>query len=314
MPRCSECGKKGLFLKLDNYFRCEECARKEKERAERERKAYDLIDEANNLIHRIGKISEPKDLESYFSGYNKVLSLLQEAATIQKDTVFAHQITEDVQKIHDKFLQEKQWHIRDVIESIYNEIINNAKGAYKNYPSETRRWCRETMDILHQNKNEFDSETSAYVDDILSKLAFKFYIRLPYSKETAQQTYDVQTMDGLEFESWCANLLRGNGFIAVDVTKGSGDQGVDIIAEKDDIRYAIQCKRYASNLGNTPVQEVCAGKFLYKCHVGVVMTNSYFTDPAKELAQATGVILWDGDKLAKMQAKYLTNTQEKQSK
>ena len=84
------------------------------------------------------------------------------------------------------------------------------------------------------------------------------------------------------------------------MTKGSGAQGVDILAIKDSIKYAIQCKNYASHLGNTPVQEVNAGKLYYKCHVGVVMTNSTFTQGAKELAAATGVLLWDRIVLSKM--------------
>lgn len=110
----------------------------------------------------------------------------------------------------------------------------------------------------------------------------------------------IDGMEGHEFERWCADLLRDNGFENVEVTKGSHDQGVDILAEKDEIKYAIQCKCYASNLGNTPVQEVFTGKTIYRCHVGVVMTNSYFTDSAKKAAEATGVLLWDRDKLDKM--------------
>lgn len=100
-----------------------------------------------------------------------------------------------------------------------------------------------------------------------------------------------------EFENWCANLLRKNGFAGVEVTKGSGDQGVDVLASKDGIRYAVQCKHYSSNLGNKPVQEVYAGKAMCRCQVGVVMTNRYFTAGAKELAEAAGVFLWDRDKL-----------------
>ena len=94
--------------------------------------------------------------------------------------------------------------------------------------------------------------------------------------------------------------MQKNGFLEVEVTKGSGDQGVDILAQKDGIKYAIQCKNYASHLGNTPVQEVNAGKIFYNCHVGVVMTNSTFTQGAKALANATGVLLWDKNVLDKM--------------
>ena len=106
---------------------------------------------------------------------------------------------------------------------------------------------------------------------------------------------DIDFMEGHDFEYWCAGLLRHIGFQGVTVTQGSGDQGVDILAQKDGIRYAIQCKRYSSNLGNTPVQEVHAGKMMYNCQIGAVMTNRYFTDGAKQLAAATGVLLWDRD-------------------
>ena len=111
---------------------------------------------------------------------------------------------------------------------------------------------------------------------------------------------DIDEMEGHEFEFWCAELLRDSGFQQVEVTKGSHDQGVDILAKKDDIKYAIQCKCYASPLGNTPVQEVFTGKVIYHCHVGVVMTNSYFTEGARKAADATGVLLWDRDRLEKM--------------
>ena len=111
---------------------------------------------------------------------------------------------------------------------------------------------------------------------------------------------EVDDMDGREFEEWCADLLISNGFINVKGTPASGDQGVDITAQKDDVKYAFQCKCYTSDLGNTPVQEVFAGKCMYDCHVGVVMSNRHFTSGAKVLAEKTGVLLWDRDKLASM--------------
>lgn len=110
----------------------------------------------------------------------------------------------------------------------------------------------------------------------------------------------VDSMDGHNFEHWCAELLQKNGFYNVEVTPGSGDHGVDVLAEKEGVRYAIQCKCYSHDLGNTPVQEVYAGKEMYRCQVGVVMTNRYFTKGAKELAEKTRVLLWDRDKIQQM--------------
>lgn len=103
----------------------------------------------------------------------------------------------------------------------------------------------------------------------------------------------IDLMSGLEFEEYTARLLNKLGYTNVTVTKASGDQGIDVLARKDGVRYAIQCKNYSGKLGNTPVQEVYAGKDFYGCDVGVVITNSTFTAGAYELANRIGVLLWD---------------------
>lgn len=107
----------------------------------------------------------------------------------------------------------------------------------------------------------------------------------------------IDTMDGYTFESFCADLLARNGFSNVAVTQGSGDQGIDIIAYKDDIKYGIQCKCYHSDIGNKAVQEAYSGKTFYGCHIGVVLTNMHFTRSAMDLAQSNGILLWDREKL-----------------
>lgn len=104
-------------------------------------------------------------------------------------------------------------------------------------------------------------------------------------------------MEGRDFEHYCADLLSKNDFNDIKVTQGSGDQGIDILAVKDNIKYGIQCKCYSSDIGNKAVQEAFSGKTFYDCHVGVVLTNRYFTSSAKELAHKSGVLLWDRDKL-----------------
>lgn len=110
----------------------------------------------------------------------------------------------------------------------------------------------------------------------------------------------IDKMEGHEFERFVASLLRKLNYQKVEVTPGSSDQGVDVLAEKDGVRYAIQCKCYSSDLGNTPIQEVNTGKVIYHCHVGVVVTNRYFTQGAQEAAKATGVLLWDRTKLEQL--------------
>ena len=115
--------------------------------------------------------------------------------------------------------------------------------------------------------------------------------------EVTNSTPDFDCMEGHDFEYFCADILRQNGYINVDVTRGSGDQGIDILAEKDGIKYGIQCKCYSSDIGNKAVQEAFSGKTFYGCHVAVVLTNRHFTKSAKELADSNHVLLWDREKL-----------------
>lgn len=103
----------------------------------------------------------------------------------------------------------------------------------------------------------------------------------------------LDEMDGLDFEYYCADLLEHHGFIDVEVTRSSGDYGIDILAEKEGITYAIQCKRYQGPVGVKAIQEAYAGRDYYDCMVGCVLTNQYFTQPAVEAAKKLKILLWD---------------------
>ena len=39
----------------------------------------------------------------------------------------------------------------------------------------------------------------------------------------------LDEMEGLDFEYYCAELLTYHGFLDVEVTRGSGDYGIDIL-------------------------------------------------------------------------------------
>lgn len=111
---------------------------------------------------------------------------------------------------------------------------------------------------------------------------------------------EMDLMEGHEFEYFCADLLRKKGFIEVEVTKGSGDYGIDILAEKDGVTYAVQCKCYTAPIGVKAVQEAYAGRDYYDRMVGAVMTNQYFTAPAVEAAKKLKILLWDRGYLDRM--------------
>lgn len=92
---------------------------------------------------------------------------------------------------------------------------------------------------------------------------------------------DFSSMSGWDFERYCADCLLKKGFTKAEVTSGSGDHGVDIIAEQNGIRFGIQCKLYQGQIPNKAVQEAYTGASYYDCDVAVIMSNSELTKQAQ---------------------------------
>lgn len=126
------------------------------------------------------------------------------------------------------------------------------------------------------------------------------FIEQAVSKFTEGQkgdNFDINTLTPYEFEAYCAELLNQNGWSA-RATAGSGDQGIDIIAEKDGVRAVFQVKKYTSPVGNKAVQEIIAGRIYASADMAFVVTNTSFTPSARALAEASDVGLLHFGELA----------------
>lgn len=119
-----------------------------------------------------------------------------------------------------------------------------------------------------------------------------------------QRSEDVSSP--IDYENSVATTLKEMGFDA-RTTKASGDQGADVLAQKNGISFAIQCKMYSKPVGNKAVQEANAGRDFYSCDYGVVVSNAGFTKAARQAAHACNIILLDDNQLDKL----LSYTQKK---
>ena len=108
---------------------------------------------------------------------------------------------------------------------------------------------------------------------------------------------DYENMDGVSFEKFCKELLTALGFENVEMTPKSGDDGVDLVGYRDDVKYVFQCKRYKKNVGRSAVQEVYTGKSVYDADVAIVISTAEFTKDAKSTANKLHVKLWNGEKI-----------------
>lgn len=137
-----------------------------------------------------------------------------------------------------------------------------------------------------------------YLIIIICALLIGIIVLIKRKKKIKPQHFDE--LEGHEFEYFCAELLEKKGFMDVEVTKGSGDYGADILAEKDGVTYAIQCKCYTAPIGVKAIQEAYAGRDYYDRMVGAVLTNQYFTTPAVDAAKKLKILLWDRGYLESM--------------
>jgi HJR/Mrr/RecB family endonuclease len=110
-----------------------------------------------------------------------------------------------------------------------------------------------------------------------------------------------QYLSDRDFEELLGQIFEAVG-CKCEVTKRSGDQGVDVIAcGQDKKRIAIQAKHWAGSVGNSAVQEVFSGMKYYKCDTArVVATSGVYTSSARELARVLDVSLWGIDELRQL--------------
>lgn len=105
----------------------------------------------------------------------------------------------------------------------------------------------------------------------------------------------LENMDPWDFEYLCAQSLLPCGFDRAEVTPGSNDYGVDILAQRGQEIWAIQCKRWKSNryVDTSAVEQVFQGAHHYGCTHAAVLTTTLFTDLTRLYAQQRGVHCWD---------------------
>jgi restriction system protein len=118
----------------------------------------------------------------------------------------------------------------------------------------------------------------------------------------------TKKMDPFRFEQLVLDLLVAMGYggsreEAAQVTKASGDEGIDGVINEDrlglDVIY-LQAKRWQQTVGRKEIQSFVGALAGQQAHKGVFITTSDFADTAVAYAKkvAQKVILIDGDRLA----------------
>lgn len=115
----------------------------------------------------------------------------------------------------------------------------------------------------------------------------------------------LHSMDPTAFERLCQRVLRESGFIEVDVTRRSGDGGIDgygtiRVAGLISFNVLFQAKRYSRNIGPEVVRDF-RGAMVGRDDKGLIITTGGFTREARREAIRDGappIDLMDGDLLS----------------
>src|SRR5262249_54960854 len=102
----------------------------------------------------------------------------------------------------------------------------------------------------------------------------------------------LQSMDPTAFERLCQRVLRESGFIEVEVTKRSGDGGIDgygtiRISGLISFNVLFQSKRYKANIGADVVRDF-RGAMVGRADKGLIITTGGFTIEARREATRDG--------------------------
>ncbi|TWT05600.1 restriction endonuclease [Planococcus sp. CPCC 101016] len=121
---------------------------------------------------------------------------------------------------------------------------------------------------------------------------------LRHNKLKKSGIWNVDEMTEREFEEYLRVLFHERGY-QVQLTPTTGDFGADLILSIKNRKIVVQAKRYKKNVGLKAVQEISTAKNHFKADECWVVTNSYYTEPAKKLAASNQVRLVDRELLMK---------------
>jgi len=254
-----QCSEEDWFI---NYFPSAEKLYKEKE-------FYTLGDSLSEISSNI-KTAIVKDFlikNNYFSKLK-----LKKKQLIYTDA-YGDEINDDWINEVKKFTQRRTFEILSYIEAntpnfLFNELKNN----------------NELDEYLSQNFYEEQLWGSVYLaiyDDLFEDLDLD---------NLDKGTDNNNLCTPYEYEKIISNKFSMLGWSTFE-TPGSGDQGADIVIEKYNCKFVVQCKYYSQPVGNKAVQEVTSARDFYDADGAVVVTNNTYTKSARQLAASQSVWL-----------------------
>lgn len=265
---------------------------------------YSMV--SNSLVNI--KICDTKFVFNYHIINSKINAIINAFST-HKDLQDIFSETYKSTEIFDAFTFLCYTTKRDIIRDNLNKILTSNNLTFNNNLDEvtTALYKSEMSDKniiyyamcfygLKNKKTKFILKKGNidYINNTIKKIKNILYLEYLENgkKHKKYSLTEIDLMTGQEFEKVIADLFIFFGY-DITLTPTTGDQGIDVLAQKGNTLIAIQAKRYNNSVGNHAVMETVAGAKYYKANKCMVITNNYFTPSAISLAKENNVELWD---------------------
>ena len=137
---------------------------------------------------------------------------------------------------------------------------------------------------------ELKGMTTISINELVGFLGNRSSAPLPVSPSLLSA--ELGRMSSSSFEAVVAKVFESLG-AQVELTGGSGDHGVDLIAIHGSDRIAVQCKRWEGTVGEAVIRDLIGALKLAHANVGCIVTTSGFSAEAIRAAKALAVKLVD---------------------
>lgn len=179
------------------------------------------------------------------------------------------------------------------------------KTLYANYRFYVRNTIRseEFKKSVTFLRRQAGLETPEITDTTPNLLPYPETDPIPAEDQQKQRVLQqLRTMDPYDFEHFVADLWEVRGWTTT-VSQAAVDQGIDIVATKEDPfpqKQVIQAKRYSNDntIGSPKIQQYASLRQQEEgADVSVIVTTGQFTQQAENLAQKLNVKLVDAEGL-----------------
>jgi len=246
------------------------------------------IKELRDILESNKPIESPQETISRTNLINEVVPLLSQLETVEQELLLPTS-----REIH-----------TEILDSLKSQSLTKEEVS-KNLELITT--AKTLAEFVKENQKHPTVEENQWESEITQALEERYPQRLkPLDKHRQRmldnywEKDDLYEFDWQEFEELVGALFEAEGY-NVEVTDGTRDLGVDVYADNDNMKLAIQVKQFAegNRVGREPLQKLASTLAMGTADQIVVVTSSSFAKTAKDYARDFGseILLVDGSEL-----------------